>query len=161
VPIQPTKPATFSNWDLSFSHVFPNAVGVKVTPFYRRGYDAPVLVAGPKLTAAGQPVFDANGAPILNPSVTTNLGINRTTGVEMQVTKDAALGVSGQLTATYINELTNILPTQSNEDFFPSVSLASLALGNVYRVGFLSPFQTNLALQYKTRGGFRINPIVQ
>lgn len=161
VPIQPTKPATFSNWDFSFSHLFSNAVAVKVTPFYRRGYDAAVLVAAPKLTAAGAPVLDSNGSPVLNPSVTTNLGVNRTTGVEMQVTKDAAYGLSGQLTATYINELTNILPTQVNEDFFPSVSLASLALGNVYRVGFLSPFQTNLAVQYKTHSGFRINPILQ
>ncbi len=161
VPIQPTKPATFSNFDFSYSHLFPAAIALKVTPFYRRGYDAPVLVASPKLTAAGSPVLDSNGAPILNPSVTTNLGINRTTGVEMLVTKDAPFGLSGQLTATYINELTNILPTQSSEDFFPTVSLASLALGNVYRVGFLSPFQVNMSPQYKSHGGLRINPILQ
>ena len=160
VPIQPVKPETFNNFDFSYSHQFKNNVGVKVTPFYRRGYDATALVATARLDKSGNAILDANGAPVLNPPVATNLGINRTTGVEFLLTKEAEYGFSGQVSATYINELSNVIPTSASEDFFPSIPPESLALGNVYRVGFLSPFQANVSAQYRTRSGFRINPIV-
>ena len=100
------------------------------------------------------------GIPLQNPSTATNLGVNRTTGVEFLLTKDAAYGFSGQLSATYLNEFSNVIPLSGSEDFFPSIPLASLALGNQYRVGFLSPFNLVAAVAYKTRNGFRINPII-
>jgi hypothetical protein len=37
----------------------------------------------------------------------------------------------------------------------------SLLLGNLYRVGFLSPFQTSLDLNYQTKSGWRISPQFQ
>jgi hypothetical protein len=61
---------------------------------------------------------------------------------------------------TYQNEFSNVIPGSPSEDFFPSIPPASLQLGNLYRVGFLSPFVGTLALQERTRTGWRINPVI-
>jgi hypothetical protein len=158
VPYQPAKPATFNNYDFSYSHEFPGNVGLKITPYYRRGYDALALVASPRRDAAGNILLNPDGTIVTGPSTTTNLGTSRTSGVEFYLTKEAPLGFSGSLSATYINETSNVIPNSPSEDFFPSIPPASLALGNQYRVGFLSPFQATLAVQYKSKGGIRINP---
>ena len=160
VPYTPIKPETFNNFDASYSHQFKHNVALKLTPFYRRGYDAAALVADLRKDALGNFILGATGIPLQNPSVATNLGTNRTTGVEFLLTKDAAYGLSGQIAATYINEFSNVIPLSGSEDFFPSIPQASLVLGNQYRVGFLSPFNVVAAVAYKTRSGFRINPIV-
>jgi hypothetical protein len=162
VPIQPVKPETFTNYEFSYQHQFPNNIGFKVTPFYRRGYDALVLVAQPRINpATGQQALDANGNLQFGPPTATNLGISRTTGVEAYLTREVAYGLSGQLSATYINEFTNVVPSPLiQEDFFPPVPTQSLALGNQYRVGFISPFTASLGLSYKSKGGLRVNPIV-
>ena len=160
VPIEPVKPETFNNFDFSFSHQFPANIALKVTPFYRRGYDALVLSNTVKTDKSGNPLIDPlTGGFLFNPSVSSNLGIEKTTGVEMQITRDLGYGISGEFAATYINELSNVVPLSASEDFFPAIPAASLALGNLYRVGFLSPFTAALALQYKSRGGLRINPV--
>lgn len=158
VPIQPVKPETFNNYEFSYSHNFTHGIALKITPFYRRGYDALALVATPKLGPGGQPVLDGEGNPLLNPAVATNLGVDRTTGVEFFLTKEAEYGLSGSLSATYLNETSNVIPTSDSEDFFPSIPPASLAAGNQYRVGFVSPFQVVAAFQYRWRSGLRINP---
>ena len=160
VPYTPIKPETFNNFDASYSHQFKHNVAIKLTPFYRRGYDAAALVATFRTDATGNLLLGPTGIPLQNPSTATNLGVNRTTGVEFLLTKDAAYGFSGQLSATYLNEFSNVIPLSGSEDFFPSIPLASLALGNQYRVGFLSPFNLVAAVAYKTRNGFRINPII-
>ena len=76
------------------------------------------------------------------------------------LTKEAAYGVSGSLSLTYQNAFSNVVPTSPNEDFFPTIPPASLTLGNQYRVGYLSPFVGTLALQERTRTGWRINPVI-
>ena len=160
VPYQPLEPATYNNFDFSYSHDFGKGVGFKVTPFYRRGYNVPALVANPRTDANGNVLLNSDGSVMFGPSTATNLGVNRTTGIEMLLTKETAFGLSGQLSGTYINETSNVIPGTTNEDFFPSIPSQSLALGNEYRVGFLSPLQFTAALQYKTKTGFRINPIL-
>jgi hypothetical protein len=162
VPQQPVKPETFNNYEFSYSHQFPAGVGVKITPFYRRGYDALALVSSPRLVN-GQPVIDpASGSVELLPAVTTNLGQSRTTGVEFYLTKEATYGLSGTVSATYINEFSNVIPTPLiQEDFFPSIPTPSLDLGNQYRVGFVSPFSATAGLSYKMHNGLNFNPIVQ
>ena len=161
VPQQPVQPETFNNYEFSYSHQFPGGVGAKVTPFYRRGYDALALVSQPRLVN-GSPVIDPNTGNVeLLPSVSTNLGQSRTTGVELFITKEAAYGLSGTFSATYINEFTNVIPTPLiQEDFFPPIPTASLALGNQYRVSFVSPLSAALALSYKLHNGLRFNPVV-
>ncbi len=162
IPIQPVRPETFTNYEFSYSHQFPGGIGMKVTPFYRRGYDALALVAQPKIGANGQPLIDpTSGNIILGPNTATNLGVNRTTGIEFYVSREVPFGLSTSLSATYINEFSNVVPSPLiQEDFFPPIPTQSLLLGNQYRVGFVSPLNAALALNYKTHNGIRINPII-
>jgi len=157
IPLQPAKAETFNNFDFSYSHQFSGGLSFKVTPFYRRGYDVVALTATPKIVD-GAEVLNAEGVPALNPFVTTNLGVSHTTGVEFYLTKESAYGLSGQVSATYLNESTNVVPLSGSEDFFPAIPPASLELGNQYRVGFVSPFEATAALQYKFHNGLKINP---
>ncbi|MDP9025772.1 MAG: TonB-dependent receptor, partial [Candidatus Eremiobacteraeota bacterium] len=152
VPYQPIKPETFTSYDFTISHDFGGGVGLRLTPFYTRGYDIVDQVAN---VIGFNP---ASKAPILAPPTSTNLGIERTTGVEFQLTREARNGFSGEISATYLNKFSNVPPLARSEDFFPSIPTASLLLGNLYRVGYLSPFQATAAVQYKTKGGLRINP---
>ena len=160
VPIQPAKAATFSNFDGSYSHQFPKNIALKVSPFYRRGYDGLAQVATPRIVNGVALTDPATGGLLYNPATTTNLGISRVTGVELYVTKESNFGLSGQLSGTYLNEFSNVIPNSGGEDFFPSIPTASLLLGNQYRVGFLSPLNITAAVAYKTRSGFKINPIL-
>ena len=155
--LQPLRPETFSNFDFSYSHQFRPDVGMKISPFYRRGYNVSALNQTAKLDANGNPTLNAQGQFILNPAVATNLGVERSTGVEFLLTKDADVGFSGQIAATYVNELTNSIPLSAQENVFPTIPLASLALGHVYRAGYLSPFVATGIGQYKTKNGFRFN----
>lgn len=150
------KPGTFNNFDMSYSHQFGGNVGLKLSPFFKRGYNVNVFTN----PIIGQdPV---SGAPITGPTTLSNAGIDKTTGVELQITKDAPLGFSGFLAMTYVNRLQNTPPGYlgQTEDFYPSIPPVSLALGTLYRAGYLSPLNARLGLAYKTRSGLRVNPIV-
>ncbi|MBV9272143.1 MAG: TonB-dependent receptor, partial [Candidatus Eremiobacteraeota bacterium] len=162
VPLQPVKPETFSNYQLTWEHQFTkgrlNGVGFSIGPWYRKGYDAVASTQTPKIGPNGQPLTNPDGSYVYNPAVATNKGTNFATGLDVRITKEVQYGLSAQVSMSYVNEFSNVIPLSSNEDFFPTLPPASLALGNLYRVGFLSPFQTVLALDYKTRSGWRFNP---
>ncbi|MBV9271948.1 MAG: TonB-dependent receptor, partial [Candidatus Eremiobacteraeota bacterium] len=164
VPIQPVRPETANNYELTLQHQFTKGplqgVSLSLAPWYRHQFDTTALVATPVIGANGQPVIQ-NGTVVTNPTVAVNTGKEFATGVDFSVARVSNVGWSGQFTASYINEFSSAIPTAVNEDFFPSIPAASVAAGNVYRVGFLSPFQTTLAVQYKTRNGWRINPRIQ
>src|ERR1700681_988134 len=159
IPINPLKPTTFQNWEASYTHQFANSIAMKVTPFYRKAFDATALTALPVIKN-GVVQTDQFGAPLLGPSVPSNLGKSQITGVEFFATKTAAFGLSGSVSLTYQNEFSNVIPTSGNENFFPTIPPESLQLGNIYRVGFLSPLAGSLAVQEKTRTGWRINPVI-
>ncbi|HTD34236.1 MAG TPA: TonB-dependent receptor [Candidatus Elarobacter sp.] len=159
VPITPLKPVTFNNYDFSYSHLFPHQLGLKLTPFYYKTNNE-VATTAQQLVQNGVPAVDPNGNPIFGPSVNTNLGKTQASGVEMLLTKEAAYGLSGSLSLTYQNVFSNVVPTSASENFFPSIPPESLALGNLYRVGYLSPFVGALAIQERTRTGWRINPVI-
>ncbi|HTD37265.1 MAG TPA: TonB-dependent receptor [Candidatus Limnocylindrales bacterium] len=159
IPLTPLKPVTFNNFDFSYSHLFPHQVSVKITPFYNKSYNQ-IASTAQQIVKNGVGVVDANGNPVLGPSFNTNLGKSQIMGTEFLLTKEAAYGLSGSLSLTYQNEFSNVVPTSPSEDFFPSIPPASLQLGNLYRVGYLSPFVGALALQERTRTGWRINPVV-
>ncbi len=150
------KPATYNNYDFSYSHEFAGNVGVKITPFYKRGYDINIFASNPIGT---DPVTNL---PIFGPTKLTNLGLDKTTGLEFLLTRDAAYGFSGFIALTYVNRLQTIPPGFGNqtEDFYPSAPPQSLALGSLYKSGYLSPFSGRTGITYKTHGGFKINPIV-
>jgi hypothetical protein len=162
VPLQPLRPVVFTNVDFSWEHQFTrgfmNGVNFKVTPWYRKAHDEVALVSTVKLQG-GVPLLDPiTGSPLLNPPLGNNLGINQADGVEMQFTKEQTYGLSGQVSFTYQNELTSVIPGSANEDFYPQIPAASLALGNVYRAGTLSPFLAAFDFSYQTHSGWRINP---
>jgi hypothetical protein len=159
IPITPLLPVTFNNYDFSYSHLFPHQVSVKITPFYNKSYNQ-VAQTAQQLVKNGVPVVDVNGNPVLGPPVSSNLGKSQIMGTEFLLTKEAAYGLSGSLSMTYQNEFSNVVPTSPNEDFYPSIPPASLQLGNLYRVGYLSPFVGSIALQERTRTGWRINPVI-
>ena len=146
-PAQPLHGATFSNYDVTYSHDFGHGMGLRLTPFYRRGYD---IVENSRNIVGFDPF---TGAQSLGPLFESNLGIQKATGLEFDITQDSELGLSGQFSATYINQIGNDPPGQ----YLPT---ASLALGNLYHSPNLSPLEATLALNYRNRSGIRINPVI-
>jgi hypothetical protein len=143
-------PAIYSNYDFTYSHQFKNGLAFKVTPFYKLGVNLPSFALVNSL-AAGSAVFTVN-----------NQGINRTTGVEAGLsTPDRRVGFSGFVTATYQNVLGSTPPLIGGEDALPINASGSLSLGDVYRAGYVSPFSMRIGGEYKTKSGFRFNPVVQ
>jgi hypothetical protein len=161
IAFQPARPTTSDNYQLTISHQFTsgflNGVAISVAPWYRNQHDTIAAASSPILTASGQPLV-INGVIQFGPAILSNSGKEHATGIDLNITRQVAYGLSGQFTATYINEFSSVIPLSTNEDFFPSIVPASIALGNVYRVGFLSPFQGTLGLTYRTRSGWRFNP---
>ncbi|MBD5603759.1 MAG: TonB-dependent receptor [Candidatus Eremiobacteraeota bacterium] len=144
----PLRGATFTNYDFSFSHEFPDRTAVSLTPFYRVGYD----IVEPTQTLLG--IDPLTGTQQLSPVIESNLGLQRATGLEFSAaTRPVAFGFSAQLSATYINQI-------GNDSTTPYLPTASVQLGELYRSPDLSPFQSTLAFTYKTKWGFRVNPVL-
>jgi hypothetical protein len=147
---------TYNNYDATYSHQFSNGVALRVTPFYRRGYNI---------------IFNGVVASITDPSSGTVIplsfrpyfyGFERTTGTELYVTTpQLPFGVSGFVSATYVNAFSNRPAGVPGEDTQPTIPIAALASGNSYRVGYLSPFVANVGAQVKTRSGLRIAPVLR
>ncbi len=165
VPLMPVRPTVFVNADFSWEHQFTrgfmNGVSFKLTPWYRKAQDETALVTTPKIVGGVILTNPINGAIIFNPSTANNLGKNQATGVEMQLTKEQTYGLSGQVSLTYQNELSSVIPTSGSEDFYPSIPAQSVLLGNIYRAGFLSPFVASFDFSYQTHNGWRISPQTQ
>jgi hypothetical protein len=144
------KPAVYSNYDLSYQHQFKNGWGARLTPFYKLGTDLPAasIIA---ILPGGQGVFGIG-----------NAGLNRTTGVEFNLTTpDKPYGLSGFFSATYQNVLGTTPPLVNDETNVPQLSSATLALGNQYRAGYVSPFSMRIGGTLNTKGGIRITPDLQ
>ncbi len=147
-------PSIYSNYDFTYQHLFRNGWAMKVTPFYKLGTDLPSF-ALVRLLASGAAVFTVN-----------NEGVNRTTGAEFGLnTPDRANGLSGFLSMTYQNVLQTTPPLIGGEDALPINGSGSLALGDLYRAGYVSPFDARIGLNWKhynaQHNGFRISPVLQ
>ncbi len=151
--VSAVQPVVFNEYDLSISHEFRNGSALKIAPFFRQGAEVTAVTAN---------LIDVNGQ--FQPGTLTNqsAGKSTTTGVDFLFSlPEHPVGLTGFLSATYINEFTNTPPTADNpfaQDFEPLILPQSLAAGNLYRAGFISPFTATLGGVYKTRSGFRINP---
>lgn len=89
-PFHPTNPQVANNYDFSFEHQFPGTdIGVKATPFYRYAWDE---------------IYSAN-VPTLNLTPGFNSGIEKTYGVELQITKGDfnKNGLAAMFSYTYTN----------------------------------------------------------
>lgn len=143
----PLRGASFTNYDLSWAHEFRDGSAMKLTPFYRRGYNVVEQTA----QIIG---FDyQTGSPVFGDVQYSNLGIQKATGIEALYTKEIPLGISMQIGATYISQF-------GNEPPGTFLQPAALALGMVYRSPDLSPFQMNAAFNYKNAKGWRFDPVI-
>ena len=145
------------NFQTQFTRGFLNGVGLSIAPWHRFQHNTTANEASPIIGANGLPLV-VNGAIQFLPPVLTNQGKEFATGVDLNITRASEFGLSGQLTASYINEFSSVVPTSTSEDFYPNILPASLLADNIYRVGFVSPFQATLGITYRTRNGWRINP---
>jgi hypothetical protein len=143
----PLVGATFTNIDLSWAHEFRDGSAMKLTPFYRRGYN--VIEQTAQIIGFNY----QTGSPIYGDVQYSNLGIQKATGVEALYTKELALGLSMQIGATYISQF-------GNEPPGAFLQPAALALGMTYRSPDLSPFQLNAAFNWRNDHGWRINPVL-
>jgi len=114
-------------------------------------------------------LFDAaTGTTSVGSLTSLPSGTNQTTGLSLNVTlPDKPYGFTGFVSATYTNELTNTPSfgdnpyTQDFEPFVPAVySAVNQGAGQVYRAGFISPLTVHVGLSYKTKSGWRLNPVV-
>ncbi|MFZ1124967.1 MAG: carboxypeptidase regulatory-like domain-containing protein [Candidatus Baltobacteraceae bacterium] len=141
------EPALYTNYDLSYQHQFTNGWGARLTPFYKLGTNLPSysLIA---LLPGGNEIFGV-----------ANQGFNRTTGLEFNLTTpDRPVGLSGFLSATYQNVLSTTPPLSIAETSVPLLSPATLALGDIYRAGYVSPVSLRIGGTWATKSGFRITP---
>ncbi|MBV9262673.1 MAG: carboxypeptidase regulatory-like domain-containing protein, partial [Candidatus Eremiobacteraeota bacterium] len=128
----PLVGATFTNIDLSWAHEFRDGSAMKITPFYRRGYNVV------EQTAQIVGYNYQTGSPIFGDVAYSNLGIQKASGIEALYTKEVPFGLSMQVGATYISQF-------GNEPPGTFLQPAALALGVTYRSPDLSPFQLNAA----------------
>ena len=145
------QPSIYTNYDASLSHQFSNGMAIKLTPFYKNATSLPT--ASLLLTLPdGSQVF--SGA---------SKGVNRTTGGEFSfTTPDRAVGFSGFISGTYQNVLQSAPPLSNGEfDGVPQLSPADIALGNVYRAGYIAPVSVRIGGTYNFKGGFSITPTLQ
>ena len=143
----PLVGATFTNIDLSWAHEFRDGSAMKITPFYRRGYN--VIEQTAQIIGFNY----QTGSPVFGDVAYSNLGIQKATGIEALYTKEVPLGLSMQVGATYISQF-------GNEPPGAFLQPAALALGTQYRSPDLSPFQMNAAFNWKNAHGWRINPVI-
>jgi len=138
----PVLPQTAVNYDFSWEHEFGQGVELRITPYYRKGFNyvvgnAPLLFTLP------------SGTPVYGPSKEENAGINENTGVEFALQRNTQYGFSGLLDATYDNTLANY-----DSDFFPTVNAAALAANHFFHVTYVSPLSGTFNLVYNTRSGW-------
>ncbi|HEV3154690.1 MAG TPA: carboxypeptidase-like regulatory domain-containing protein [Candidatus Baltobacteraceae bacterium] len=161
-------PPIYNNWDLQWSHQFTkgivNGFGMKLTGFYRRGYDVEenTLLSN----APPNPITGQTSASVFS---TRNNGVEKTSGIEFMLTSpDRPTGFSGFLTMNYISSFTSNPPVDQAEvggssnfanDQLPILFQYEFNAGQLYRSAFLPPFQGRLGLEYKTANGWKINPI--
>ena len=138
----PVKPQRAVNYDFSYEHDFGNGLDAKITPYYRYGWDYVVF------SSQLLPIHLPSGTPVFGPARAINAGINKNTGVEFELQKQAQFGFSGFLSATYDNTLANY-----DSDFFPSANSAALAAGHLFRVSYVAPLIANLVIAYDSRQG--------
>ena len=147
--------ATYSNYDLAYGHQFKNGWGVKMTGYYRRGYNTYQTV----LLGAGLP-NPVTGQQTAGSFQVRETGTTKTTGVELMLTTpDRSFGWSGFLTANYVNALTNTPPVFGSAD----LGIAPQFLyqtGALFHASYLPPLSAVAGIQYQSRGGIRVNPIL-
>lgn len=144
----PVLPQTAINYDFSWEHEFGSGIELRLTPYYRKGFN---YVVG------NQPLLFTlpSGTPVFGPAKEENAGINENTGVEFALQRDVDVGFSGLLDATYDNTLANY-----DGDFFPSVNNAAIAANHFFHITYVAPVTGTLNLVYDSRSGWHASATV-
>jgi Carboxypeptidase regulatory-like domain len=147
--------ATYNNWDVAWSHGFRSGWGLKLTGYWRRGYNTyqtVLLNAGPPDPVTGQ---ESEGS-----FQEQQTGITKTFGLEfMLTTPDRPSGWGGFLTLNYVNALTTTPPV-AGSDSLPVVAQYLYQTGALFHAAYLPPLSAVAGIQYKTKSGWTINPII-
>ena len=147
--------AAYNNYDFTYQHQFKNGFGMRVTPFYRQGFNVPGFSL---LSATVNPVTQQLQSFVFT---VNNNNASKTSGLEFALTTpQRPYGFSGFFSATYQNVLDRVTPLLSGEDTLPDVFDSSIALADTYRAGYVTPLTMKIGGEFKTKGGLRINPIV-
>jgi outer membrane receptor protein involved in Fe transport len=146
-PVSFSRPQQSDSYDFSLEHAFGRLTGIKLTFFTRRDYD--VIVNSQQVT------FTSNGAVIPGTISVTNQGKAETTGLEFQLSRQIATGLSAQINLSYTNQFVNYITTNA---FRPSVQPALLATGAVFHPPYLSPLYGTLTFDYQ-KNGWSFDPI--
>ncbi len=148
--------SVYSNYDLTYQHQFRNGWGMRLTPFYKLGTQLP------SFALLSEKVDPVTGQILSEVFTVNNIGINRTTGAEFGLTTpDRPIGWSGFLSMTYQNVLSSTPPLIGGEDALPINGSGSLALGDVYRAGYVTPFEARLGASFAAKSGLRVAPILE
>jgi hypothetical protein len=144
----PVLPQTAINYDFSWEHDFGAGLQLRITPYYRKGFN---YVVG------NQPLLFTlpSGTPVFGPPKEENAGINENTGLEFALQRDVQYGFSGLLDATYDNTLANY-----DGDFFPTVNAAAIAANHFFHITYVAPVTGTLNLVYNTRGGWHASTTI-
>ncbi len=144
-----------NNFDFTYQHQFKNGFGMRITPFYKQSTNVPDFSV---LSSTINPVTGQLTSFVFT---VNNNGINKATGIEFGLTSpDRPVGLSGFFSATYQNVFDRVTPLTGGEDSLPFIYDTSVALGDTYRAGYVSPFTARLGADYKTHFGLEVRPIV-
>jgi len=138
----PVRPQRAVNVDMSIEHDFGNGIELKISPYYRKGTDYVVFSSNLLFTLP-------SGKPVFSPARALNAGVNKNTGVEFEIQRQAQYGLSGLFDVTYDNTLANY-----DSDFFPSANLAAITANHFFHVSYVAPITSTLNLDYATPSGF-------
>ena len=145
LPYQPVLPQTAINLDFSYGHAFGRGVEMRLTPYYRKGSNYAVGISTPLLVLP-------SGRPIYSPGRLVNGGINKSTGIEFALQRNAAYGFSGLVDATYNNTIAN------DADWI--AGSAAFVSGRFFHVSDVAPFNGALNLVYNTHKGLHVSTTI-
>jgi hypothetical protein len=167
-PLMPLAPVTYNNFDFSYEHQFPQGISVKVTPWSRRAYglDVTSQIVNPYVT----PHINADGTPSYSYfGLLSNAGLEKAKGLELYLTKTTPWhGITASFSASWQSVLQNIDPAgtpagaardvtgASNNETAGVISQAAAAFQGLYHVDYVTPFWSNLSLQWESPGGWRV-----
>ncbi len=143
----PLVGATFTNIDLSWAHEFHDGSAMKITPFYRRGYN--VIEQTAQIIGFNY----QTGSPVYGDVAYSNMGIQKATGIEALYTKEFRSG----------SRCRSARPTSaSSATSRPARSYSPLRWRSARPTGrpIFRRSSSTPPFNYKTPHGWRINPVI-
>jgi len=127
------SPSTAKSYDLSWEHLYPNNVSMRITPYFHNNDDYVV-----EFQEFHGPTVFANGAA------------THTKGVEFALNRAVPRGLSTYFSFTYDDTKSNVLAAQGPYfGSFASDTLANIKANNFLPSTYSAPWSSDLALDWK------------